>query len=82
MSNRLNALALAGALALLSACANQSPTLPGGLTRCTEPRPEICTMQWAPVCGYREDGSAKTYATGCNACADPAVVGHLPDECP
>jgi len=51
------------------------------LTRCTEPRPEICTMQYLPVCANLKDGSAKTYSSGCSACSDVNVVSYMPEEC-
>ncbi len=72
------------------------PALPGGqpeevpteggaqgevLTICTEPRPEICTMDYRPVCAQHEDGTLKTYSNGCTACSDPAVIGHREGAC-
>jgi hypothetical protein len=39
---------------------------------CTEEekQAEICTMEYLPVCGYKIDGSSKTYGNGCQACSD------------
>ena len=54
------------------------------LTICTEPRPEICTMDYTPVCGLRKTSGEdewKTYSNACNACSDAAVVGHRPGAC-
>ena len=48
---------------------------------CTEPRPQICTYEYNPVCATLNDGTVKTYATGCTACADPLVKGWNPGEC-
>ena len=48
---------------------------------CTEPRPEICTMQYDPVCGQMADGHRKTYASDCSACSDQLVLGYTPGEC-
>ncbi len=53
-----------------------------GIILCTDPRPEICTQQYAPVCGVHRDGTRKTYSNTCMACADAEVVGSLPGECP
>jgi hypothetical protein len=51
------------------------------LTICTDPRPEVCTMEYRPVCGERKDGSHKTYSNGCNACSDHEVIGYIEGEC-
>lgn len=61
-------------------------------TQCTEPRPELCTMIYAPVCGLRDreakcdtepcaSDKRKTYSSSCMACADSKVSGYLPGEC-
>ena len=52
------------------------------LNLCTDPRPEICTQNYAPVCGVHADGSRSTYSNGCTACSNPEVVGSLPGACP
>lgn len=54
------------------------------LTRCTEPRPEICTMDYTPVCGLqRVSGTEqwKTYSNACTACSDSSVTGYRKDAC-
>jgi hypothetical protein len=48
---------------------------------CTEPRPQICPMLYNPVCGATAQGAKKTYASGCEACADKAVISHVPGVC-
>jgi hypothetical protein len=48
---------------------------------CTEPRPQICTQDYRPVCAMLQDGSLKTYSNGCNACSDPAVTGYREGAC-
>ena len=53
-----------------------------GLNLCTDPRPEICTQDYTPVCGVHEDGSRRTYSNGCTACSNAEVVGSLPGPCP
>ena len=53
-----------------------------GLVNCTEPRPEMCTMQYDPVCGHLVSGARKTYGNACNACADKQVKGYQPGACP
>lgn len=81
----------------LTACASpnlstESKTTPE-LTLCPEQRPQICTMDYRPVCATRDTGircvtapcpstEQKTYSNTCSACADVKVIGHIPDECP
>jgi len=48
---------------------------------CPEPRPQICTQDYHPVCAVRQDGSYKTYANGCSACSDPEVTGYREGAC-
>jgi len=61
-------------------------------TTCTDPRPEICTREYNPVCADKDNGircitqpcpseDRKTYATGCTACADKNVYGYTPGAC-
>lgn len=79
MNNLIAALVFACSL-LLSACAS-SPKLES-LTQCNNPRPQVCTMEYNPVCGLREDQSIGDYATGCTACSDDNVTGWAPGTCP
>ena len=59
---------------------------------CKEPRPEICTREYKPVCATKSTGvmcvttpcpstEEKTYATGCTACADPKVIKYKQGQC-
>ena len=51
-------------------------------TACVEPRPEVCTKEYKPVCGYIKDGSTiKTFSNGCEACSDKEVFGYITNEC-
>lgn len=63
------------------------------VTECQEPRPQMCTREYNPVCATRDTGvrcvtepcpasERLTYPTGCTACADPKVVSHVPGACP
>lgn len=68
----------------LGACATGSKdemVAASGVTVCEDPRPEVCTMDYRPVCGRLEDGSTQTYANGCGACADPEVVSWVENAC-
>lgn len=48
---------------------------------CKDPRPQICTREYNPVCATYKDGSKKTGATGCTACSDPEVIGYVMAVC-
>ncbi len=65
---------------VLAGCASQPPANP--VTQCSEPRPQVCTMEYAPVCADLVAGGRKQYASACNACADDTVAAYLKGECP
>ena len=89
---------LAAALALgvattgcAGGAANQEQPNPKGpaITACTQPRPEICTQEYDPVCALRDaaglcvsvpcdSATWRTYANACTACSDPKVLGYRP----
>lgn len=67
---------------LLAGCAlSADPPLPSDAVACVAPRPEICTMQYLPVCGWRESGARRTYSNACSACADVEIAAHRPGAC-
>ncbi len=51
------------------------------LILCDEPRPQICTREYNPVCAILNDGHKDTRSTGCTACSDSAVSGYRMGEC-
>ncbi len=70
---------------LLGACASGSPDKAlavAGATVCEDPRPQVCTMDYTPVCANLQDGSVKTYPNGCGACVDANVKSWVVDACP
>ncbi len=71
------------AVLLASACGSpqQLQTAKMEPVNCPEPRPEMCTMDYNPVCGNLSDGTFKTYSNGCNACSDPKVASYSQGEC-
>ena len=74
---------VAVAVLVLTACVNTptpEPEAPG--TQCVDPRPQVCTMEYNPVCATLMAGGTKQYSSGCNACADDAVSSYLPGPCP
>ncbi|MFV2059515.1 MAG: hypothetical protein ACC653_02455 [Gammaproteobacteria bacterium] len=73
-------------LLVVSACEttvaqNEVPVEVTTITTCSEPRPQICTNEYKPVCATLDDGKQETYATGCTACADTFVVSYQKDVC-
>ena len=51
------------------------------LILCEEPRPQVCTQEYNPVCATLRDGSTKTSSTGCSSCSDSEVVGYQMGAC-
>jgi len=51
------------------------------MVSCPEPRPQICSREYRPVCAKLQDGGFKTYANGCTACTDPTVTGYREGVC-
>jgi len=60
---------------------------------CTNPRPQVCTAIYAPVCATRDTGvrcikapcpseEQVTKASSCTACSDPKVISYVDGECP
>ena len=69
---------------LLGACAATPPLASVKATAaqaCEEPRPQVCTMDYRPVCASLTDGSVKTYSNGCTACGDAAVSSWIESAC-
>ncbi|MFQ5544718.1 MAG: hypothetical protein ACE5FE_01950 [Acidiferrobacterales bacterium] len=52
-----------------------------GLTQCSQPRPQVCTREYVPVCGRRASSEWKTYSNACAACSDWGVVGYKLNAC-
>ena len=65
-----------------------------GLIKCKDPRPEVCTREFRPVCAKKDNGircvttpcpstDDVTYSNACTACSDPDVIAYKPDgACP
>ncbi len=49
--------------------------------QCTEPRPEICTSDYRPVCANLKDSTRKTFSNGCSACSDANANSWIEGEC-
>jgi len=70
-------------IAVGSACtsADHSADNSVAATPCHDPRPQICTNDYTPVCALLKNGVLKTYGNGCTACSDSAVDSFKPGEC-
>ncbi len=53
-----------------------------GYTECKDPRPEICTMEYMPVCAYGSNGTNYTAGNKCSACGDKGITGYVENACP
>lgn len=51
------------------------------MTNCEEPRPQICTREFRPVCGLQDSGQYKTYSTACEACSHKQVTSYYKGVC-
>jgi hypothetical protein len=80
MKNKIWVLYLMTTLLLISGCQSSPAQLENKLV-CKDPRPEICTMNYQPVCGLDSSNSAKTYSNACGACSDKNVVTYMEGEC-
>lgn len=67
---------------LLSACGSSNVKQADVLIACPpEPRPQVCTREYRPVCAVHHEGPDKTYATGCIACTNPEVTAYREGAC-
>lgn len=71
--------------ALVSSCAAYSKktadSTAAKLIVCKDPRPQICTTEYNPVCARYNDGRKKTESTGCIACGNHEVTGYIMGVC-
>jgi len=73
-------------LVLVTGCTSSHETTEGTvvtstMTACAEPRPQICTREYRPVCAQLADGRFKTHATACTACSSAAVSAYKDGAC-
>ena len=103
MTVKLNLLfSMIGITLLITSCQDNTrtpPQKPDAITpvsnfkKCTDPRPQICTREFRPVCSQVDTGvrcvttpcpstEKKTSSNACTACADPKVHGYWLNACP
>lgn len=68
-------------LLLSAGCSTNEPSATSLIKICNAPRPQVCTMEYSPVCATLIAGAVKDYSSGCNACADDAVASFVPGTC-
>ncbi|MCP5209122.1 MAG: hypothetical protein H7A01_18165 [Hahellaceae bacterium] len=72
-------------LSLLTGCASvngsDQPPLPENLVTCKDPRPEMCTMIYDPVCAYDQQGQGTTASSDCQACGNQNTIGFVKGAC-
>jgi hypothetical protein len=84
-------------LAAVVSCAREAPAdpqvePPASYVACNDPRPEVCTRDYRPVCAQRDAGvrcvttpcdSTEwiTLSNACTACSDPTVLGYRAGPC-
>ena len=88
---------IACACLLTGACAVPAQTslalMQVSAVECSEPRAQICSRDYRPVCATRDNGlrcvttpcdstETATYANACGACADSRVFSHVAGACP
>ncbi len=64
-------------------CMNPSyeKTLDIKLVQCATPKPNVCTREYQPVCGFESDGNHKTFGNACEACANTQVTNYYSGAC-
>ena len=68
-------------LVLLAGCMSSDTPEMKLETTCEDPRSQICTMIYDPVCGHSAAGTQETYSSGCTACSKNEVVGYNKGAC-
>jgi len=67
---------------LVTACASADKKEPGiKEIICQDPRPQMCTMHYMPVCALLQEKQYKTYSNACSACSDPDVISYIKASC-
>jgi hypothetical protein len=85
MATRFGILLLMLSPLLLTACVGGPGGGPMGAElheTCAAERPQVCTMEYAPVCAFLDKGERREYASACSACSDAAVAAYIRGSCP
>ena len=61
--------------------ANSEESTEQPLNPCLSNKKNMCTQEYAPVCGIRGILKSSTYSNACYACSDPDVEAYVYGEC-
>ncbi len=64
----------------VSAC-QSAPEKPINFTDCPGARPQVCTMNYDPVCAMDQEGQFTTNSNACTACSHEEVIGYQQGSC-
>jgi hypothetical protein len=81
VSNQIACAAGVLVLAALVGCSGPQPADAEPIQQCQDPRPQMCTLEYAPVCAILGNKERREYSNGCSACSDPEVTGYIPGPC-
>lgn len=65
----------------ITACSANIEKTSAAVVICKDPRPQMCTRDYRPVCGLISDSKVKTYSNGCSACGEAKVLSYTEDVC-
>ncbi len=68
-------------LTTITACTVNPEQKNNNIVSCKDPRPQMCTMDYNPVCGFISPNQIKTFSNGCVACSDSKVLSHTNNVC-
>lgn len=68
-------------LITITACTVKPDPKNNNIVSCKDPRPQMCTMDYNPVCGFISPNQIKTFSNGCGACSDSKVLSHTNNVC-
>jgi len=49
--------------------------------KCTDDRPQLCTMQYEPVCATLKNTTERSYSSACAACSAEGTRGYTLGAC-
>ena len=68
-------------LTTITACTVNPEQKNNNIVSCKDPRPQICTMDYNPICGFISENQTKTFSNGCTACSDAKVISYVDKIC-